>query len=216
MATRENTRASGESPLRRCLQGECIKFIGTREQLLEAGAVGPETPFPGDPGQRKTFIKLTADPHRVLAIWKSTHGRFRVEAMRDEADLAEFRAQAAANNALWEQRCKLFDESRAAMRRLDQAPQSFDDYRRRFAGPGAALVRAITDAAGRLDAGYRYAPDVTDELALHAQAIERLLMTGVITFDPDGRDAERARLHAVAAAGDGRFDRFMRKAKARA
>jgi hypothetical protein len=216
MADREDTRARGELPLRRSPQGEHVKYIGSRAQLLAAGIVDPDTPFPGDPGQRKGSVRFADDPRGIQGIWKSTPGRYSVNVRLPDAELAEYRRKAAENEAQWTAEREREREGREAARKLEDAPRSFEDYRTNLAEPMSRVLRAVLLTVEDRQGGYRYAPDVVAAMAIHAQAIEGLLMTGTIEFDGAERDAERARLHAVAARGDLRFDRFLRKAKARA
>ena len=215
MAMGEDTCAHGALPIRVKSDGEFMLYTGTRAQLLEAGIVGPQTPFPRDPGQRRTFLRLTDDPHRIQWIKPVPRERFTLQVRLDDAALAQYKARQAERHAEWDQRNRERAAAQSAAERLAAAPASFDAYRARFVSHTESLLGVVVQAAGRSDAGYCYAPEVIEQMQAHVQAIEALLATGTITFDPSARDAERARLHAVAARGNGAFDRFMRAAKAR-
>ena len=215
MADREDTRARAEPPLRTTPYGEHITYIGSRAQLLAAGIVGADSAFPGDPGQRKSYLRLTGDPRRIQSISKSSPGRFRVIVRRTDEEVAAHHQRQAEVEAQWKENRQRLDEARAAERSLERAARSFEDYRGRLKYRGSTLLEVMLELMQKPDGGYRLAPDVIDEVALHLHAIENLLATGTIKFDAATRDAERARLHAVAARGDVAFNKFMRKAKAR-
>lgn len=214
MADREDTRVRAEPPLRTTPCGEDVVYIGSRAQLLAAGIVGTDTAFPGDPGQRRTYVSPAADPRRIQWISTSSPGRYRVIVRRTDEEIAEHRRRQAEAEVQWKEDRQREAEARDAARSLEHAPRSFEDYRRRLEVQGSALLRVMLGMLQKPDGGYRLVSDVTDEVALHLHAIENLLATGTIKFDAATRDAERARLHAVAARGDVAFKRFMRKAKA--
>ncbi len=215
MAMGEDTCAPDAVPLRIRRDGEFVLYTGTRAQLLEAGIVGPGTPFPRDPGQRRTFVRLTDDPHRIQWIKPVPRERFTLQVRLDDEALAQYRAQQADRRAEWDQRNKDRAAAHAAAARLADAPASFDAYRARCAKHGEILLGVLVQAADRPDGGFSYAPEVIEQMRAHARAIEALFATGTITFDPTARETERAGLHAIAARGDSAFDRFLRAAKAR-
>jgi hypothetical protein len=214
MATQQHTGAA----LRVRVGGveHTTRYTGSRDQLLAAGVIGPDTPMPGDPGQRRGFLRLPDNPRRILTIKPASAGRFTVEVRLPDDEIERRNAAQAARRAALDAEHHKQVQAQAATAVLDGAPKSFDAFRSRVGSIAAITLEVLESACrGAAGVGYRFSDPVSDEIAAHLSRVRALLEHGTVEFRRDECDAQRARLHAVAARGDARFSRFLVAAKAR-
>jgi len=178
-------------------------YTGTKQQLIEAGVVGADQAFPGDPGTRKTVAHFSGHPRRISTIrLKGERGnRFLVYVDHTEEQIKERdrREQAAG-------------EYRAASQwyeqQISRLPGSHEAYRDATVGL-LDLIERLIQAMEHPKGGYSWDADTSERLGLAVQAMHDALAEGTTHYDPAGREAEIAALRAEVSRKDADFGRFI-------